>query len=90
MSNAGPEELQSGKSLLKRKKSSQILLERFDRVKTPSHIPKVLTVEEVEKMVENLKEAVEKNMAKLEAVEKELHERQRIDESCCIGYCTML
>lgn len=78
--------------LVKRKKS-HALLERLNKVKTPSHTPQIMTKEELlEKKIENLKEQLEKHeeiLTRLEELDKTRQSEQKVDESCCIGYCTI-
>ena len=85
------ERRRSRKSLLT---NNQKLMEKFDNLRTPVGI---IRKEEssFEKEVELLKERVKSNeesLARIESLlkEKEKGEKRVVDETCCIGYCTIM
>lgn len=87
-----------GLSLRKRNsgtsKKNHALLERLNRIKTPSEKPRVQTKEEVlERDVEILREQLKENgerISKLEETLVQYTKEKRVDETCCIGYCTIM
>lgn len=87
-----------GLSLKKRNsstnKKNHALLERLNRLKTPSEKPRVMTKEEVlERDVEILREQLRENgerISKLEETLGQYTKEKGVDETCCIGYCTIM
>jgi len=74
-------------------KKNHALLERLNRIKTPSEKPRVQTKEEVlERDVEILREQLKENgerISKLEETMGQCTKEKRVDETCCIGYCVI-
>lgn len=74
-------------------KKSHALIERLNKIKTPSDKPRILTRDEVlEKELGELKEQMKENKESLARLEARLEQKEgvkQVDESCCIGYCTI-
>lgn len=72
------------------KGKNHALMERLNRVKTPTNIPLPQKDERLEKEVESLKETLRQHEESLKDLEERMTKKEKVDESCCIGYCTIL
>lgn len=78
--------------VVKRKstKTNHALIERFNRIKTPTTIMTPSRDDRLEKEIESLKEIMEKHEESLKSLEERMTKKEKVDESCCIGYCTLI